>query len=170
MRKLLDGSLLDLLVGELSSVNRVFKAGENEEESVADNSVIYVEKEELLSLLSKLKNDDRYDFNRMPNVTSVDYKTYFEMIYTLYSITHNHWLTVKVKLEHEEPIITSVTSIYPSANFEEREVYDLMGIDFQNHPDKRRVLLPDNFEGHPLRKDYKQKHKPFIPPVKRGGV
>lgn len=131
--------------------------------------IIYVEKENLLEMMRLLQSEARLDFNRLPNVTSVDCKTYFEMVYTLYSVRLNHWITVKVKLDHDNPVVPSVTKVYASAEFEEREVYDLMGIDFEGHPDKRRILLPDDFEGNPLRKDYKQKHRPFVQRVKRNG-
>ena len=160
MRNYPDNSLLIMIADTVVGVNRDMEA---------PYPVFYADKDSLLELMRILRFDERLDFNRLPNVTSVDYKTYFEMVYTLYSVRQNHWLTVKVKLDHDAPLVPSVTSVYPSANFEEREVYDLMGIDFINHPDKRRVLLPDDFEGHPLRKDYTQKNRPFVPKVKRAG-
>lgn len=160
MRNYPDNSLLIMITDTVTGVLRDMES---------PYPVLYVEKESLLELFRLLRYDERLDFNRLPNVTGVDYKTYFEMVYTLYSVRLNHWLTVKVKLDHDSPVIPSVTSVYTSANFEEREVYDLMGIDFINHPDMRRILLPDDFDGHPLRKDYKQLQRPFVPKVKRAG-
>ncbi len=160
MRKYPDNSLLIMLTDRIVGTTRDLEA---------PYPVLYVEKENLIELLRLLQADERLDFNRLPNVTSVDWKTYFEMVYTFYSVRNDHWLTVKVKLDHDDPIVPSVTKVYPSAEFEEREIYDLMGIDFEGHPDKRRILLADDFEGHPLRKDYVQKHKPFVQRVKRNG-
>lgn len=138
---------------------------------------VYVPADELLQLLSFLR--DEMGFTRMENVTSVDYKTYFEMVYHLFAWRtldtcqdvpdENVWITVKVKLDHEHPVIPSVTSVFSSAEFEEREVFDLMGIDFTGHPDLRRILLWEGFSGHPLRKDYKQAAPPFVERITRRG-
>ena len=160
MRQYPDNSLIIMLTDTVPGTCRDLEA---------PYPVLYVEGDNIIKIMRILQSDSRLAFNRLSNVTAVDYKTYFEMVYTLYSMTHNHWLTVKVKLDHDNPVISSVTSVYTGAEFEEREVYDLMGIDFTGHPDKRRILLPDDFEGHPLRKDYKQAKKPYIQPVKRKG-
>lgn len=160
MKQYPDNSLLIMITDQVVSSMRDIEA---------PYPIIYVEKEHLIELLRLIQSDERLDFNRLPNVTCVDYKTYFEMVYTFYSVRKNHWLTVKVKLDHDKPVVPSVTIVYPSAEFEEREVFDLMGIDFTGHPDKRRILLADDFEGNPLRKDYVQKHKPFVQRVKRNG-
>jgi NADH-quinone oxidoreductase subunit C len=77
-----------------------------------------------------------------------------EVIYNLYSIPYNHHLTVKVMLDRAEPAVESLTAIWKTADWHEREAYDLLGIRFNNHPDLRRILLPEDWEGHPLRKDY----------------
>ena len=78
-----------------------------------------------------------------------------EVIYNLYSIPFNHHLMIKVMLPRELPVIESVSHIWKTAEWHEREVYDLFGIKFNNHPDLRRILLPADWEGFPLRKDYK---------------
>ena len=83
------------------------------------------------------------------------YKDYFEIVYNLFSRRYNRWVTVKVKLEeHDNPEIESVTGIWEGANFEERETYDLMGIRFLNHPNLTRILMPDDYDAFPLRKDF----------------
>ena len=79
-----------------------------------------------------------------------------EVIYNLYSLPLNHSLMLQVKLPREQPIIPSVTEIWKGANWHEREAFDLFGITFEGHPDLRRILLPDDWEGHPLLKDYQQ--------------
>ena len=78
----------------------------------------------------------------------------FEVVYNLYSIMHRHALRVRVEVGEEDPVIDSVVSLWPGANWLERETWDLVGIRFTDHPDLRRVLLPDDWEGHPLRKEY----------------
>lgn len=77
-----------------------------------------------------------------------------EVIYHLYSIPHDESLAIKVVLDRQAPIVESVVDIWATANWLERETYDLLGIRFSNHPDMRRILLPNDWEGHPLRKDY----------------
>lgn len=135
-----------------------------------EQPAIYASAEGLTELLRFLKEDAAFLFNRLESVTSVDYKTYFEMVYHLFSWSdHNDWLTVKVKLDHDTPSVPSVTGVFPGVEFEEREVYDLMGISFIGHPDLRRILLADDFSGHPLRKDYKAVAPPHVPRIRREG-
>jgi NADH-quinone oxidoreductase subunit C len=83
----------------------------------------------------------------------------FEVVYNLYSIPHRHEIRVRAQVGDKDPAIDSVTGLWVGANWLERETYDLMGIRFNNHPDLRRVLLPDDWKGHPLRKDYPLKGK-----------
>ena len=120
-------------------------------------------------LLAFLRDYETCRFTRLEDLTAVDYKEYFEMVYHLFSLENMTWIVVKVKLEPAQPVVPSVTSVFHSAEFEEREVYDLMGIDFTGHPDLRRILLADDFVGHPLRKDYKQELPPVVPRIRKGG-
>ncbi len=108
----------------------------------------------LLDLMKKLKND--YSFNYLANLTSVDYGETFEMVYHIYSIPGNHKVGVKTRVPRNQAQVDSVMSVWPTADWQEREVYDLMGISFKGHPNLVRVLLPDDFVGHPLRKDFKR--------------
>ena len=126
---------------------------------------IYIGKEQLLGLMRVLRETPTYAFDRMSNLTAVDYKEYFEMVYSLYSRRFDMWITVKVKLDHDKPEVESMTQIWEGTNFEERETYDLMGINFIHHPDLRRILMPDNYDAHPLRKDF----VPLEPKIE-GGV
>jgi NADH-quinone oxidoreductase subunit C len=115
---------------------------------------VFVPVDEFLPFLQHLCQKEGFD--RLGNLTAVDWQDCLEMVYHLYAMQRNEKLTVKVKLPHEAmPEIESATQVYPGAEFEEREVYDLMGIRFQHHPDMRRVLMPDDYPGHPLRKDFK---------------
>jgi len=113
---------------------------------------LYVNSACLVEMLTILKEEG---LSFLADISSADYKEYFEVVYQLFSYTNPDHLTVKVKLEHEKPQVNSVTSLWPTANWLEREVYDLMGIEFLSHPNLERILTWEGFEGHPLRKDYK---------------
>ena len=96
-------------------------------------------------------------FERLSTVTAVDRypsEPRFELVYHVHSVARNERLRLKCHLSGDNPEIDSVTVIWRSANWYEREVFDLFGIRFRNHPDLRRILMPDEWEGHPLRKDY----------------
>ncbi len=101
----------------------------------------------------KISRQYRY----LSDVTAVDWypaEPRFEVVYHLYSHEHKQRLRLKAKLGGENPEIASVTSVWRAANWYEREAFDLFGIHFKGHPDLRRILMPDDWEGHPLRKDY----------------
>lgn len=104
------------------------------------------------AVLRALKEKEGFD--RLGNLTAVDWKDRIEMVYHLYNMEENVKLEVKAALDSAAPVIESATSLYPGAEFEEREVYDLMGVDFLGHPDLRRILMPDDYPAHPLRKDF----------------
>lgn len=96
-------------------------------------------------------------FDMFSGVTAIDYlpaSPRFALIYHLYSLRHNRSLALKTYLNDEEPVADSVTAIYPAANWFEREAFDMLGIHFNNHPDLRRILMPEDWNGNPLRKDY----------------
>jgi NADH-quinone oxidoreductase subunit C len=120
-------------------------------------TTLVVRKEDLLAVGRFLRDEADLAFDFLSFLCAVDYyprEPRFEMVYQLYSMTHHCRLRLKVRLHSEDPTVESVTSLWPTANWHEREAYDLMGIQFQNHPDLRRIFLPVNWEGHPLRKDY----------------
>ena len=93
-------------------------------------------------------------FERFDMVTAVDFGDKFELVYRLQSSRFRVGMFLKTEVPRDEPVIETVTDLWPAADWQEREVYDLMGIEFRGHPDLRRILLPDDWEGHPLRKDY----------------
>ena len=115
---------------------------------------IRVERSRIVDVCNALKNDS--EFNYLSDLTCAHYPDQraapFEVIYNLYSISANERVRLKVAVNGEG--VDSVTSVWPSADWPEREVYDLFGVIFRNHPDLRRILLPPDWEGHPLRKDY----------------
>jgi len=117
---------------------------------------IRIQPARVVEVCTALKDDDETPFNYLSDLTCVHYPDQkaapFEVIYNLYSISKNERVRLKAAVNGEG--IESVTSIWPSADWLEREVYDLFGVVFHNHPDPRRILLPPDWEGHPLRKDY----------------
>ena len=136
----------------------------------AARAAVYIGADELIVLLTFLRDDSNLQLTRMENVTAIDWKDRFEMVYHLFSPVHMHWLTVKVTLPHDAPVVPSATAVFPGVEFEEREVYDLMGITFTGHPDLRRVFHHENFVGHPLRKDFVPPPPPNIPRIRKEGM
>ena len=136
----------------------------------AARAAVYIGADELVAFLTFLRDDTGLQLTRMENVTAVDWKDRFEMVYHLFSPVHMHWLTVKVTLPHDAPVVPSATAVFPGVEFEEREVYDLMGITFTGHPDLRRVFHHEDFVGHPLRKDFVPPPPPNIPRIRKEGM
>ena len=95
-----------------------------------------------------------FNFNYLFCLTCVDWKTHFTMVYHLTSTVHRHTIVVKAKVDRNNPVIDTVCDTWRTAEFHEREVFDLFGVRFTGHPDLRRLILPDDWEGYPLRKDY----------------
>jgi NADH-quinone oxidoreductase subunit C len=121
----------------------------------ADNTAVIVNRESLFKAAEFLKNTPALDFNYLTDLTAVDYTDYFEVVYQLVSLKHNHSVVLKTRCyDRDKPAIPSVTRLWRSADFMEREVYDLMGIVFDGHPNLKRLLLWEGFVGHPLRRDY----------------
>jgi len=140
---------------------------------------IRVEPTRIVEVCSFLRDDVESAFNYLSDLTCVHFpmrkEAPFEMVYNLYSISHNERVRLKASISEAEGI-DSVTSVWPAANWMEREVYDLFGVSFKNHPDLRRILLPPDWEGHPLRKDFPlefienewtRKHLPEMTDVQR---
>ena len=121
----------------------------------AGDTSIIVNSESLLAVAAFLKETAGLDFNYLSAITAVDYHNYFELVYQLTSIQHNHNLVLKTRCYgRENPAVPSIVSLYKGADLQEREIYDLMGISFEGHPNLKRIVLWEGFQGHPLRKDY----------------
>ncbi len=121
----------------------------------SSNDTLLIKSESLFNLASYLKTAPELDFDYLSSITAVDYYDYFELVYHLISIEHNHSLVLKTRCyDRAKPALPSVVSLWRGADFQEREIYDLMGISFKGHPNLKRILLWEGFEGHPLRKDY----------------
>ncbi len=110
---------------------------------------------QLRALAEKLRYDEATRFDYMFCLSGVDFPEHLMVVYHLRSTTHQHEMVLKVKIEDKEnPAVDTLCDIWRTAEFHEREVYDLFGIKFHNHPDLRRILLDEDWQGYPLRKDY----------------
>jgi NADH-quinone oxidoreductase subunit C len=136
----------------------VAKLEEKYPSSIVETSgnTIVVKPESVFQIASFLKNTAGFDFDYLDFITAVDYNTHFEIIYYLVSFKHNHSVIMKTRCtDRENPTVPSVVSLWNGADYQEREVYDMMGIKFENHPNLKRILLWEGFQGYPLRKDFK---------------
>jgi len=117
---------------------------------------IRVKPDRLIGLCTFLKEDPALRFDLLRCITAVDYpqRNEIELSYDLVSIPHVHAIAVKVSLDRVDPRIESASGIWAAAEWHEREAWDMMGVKFLNHPDPRRILMPEDWTGHPLRKDY----------------
>ena len=122
-----------------------------------EGSVLFIAPKDLTAVCRYLKDTDRFRMDYLANLTAVDYppEQRMDVVYHLYSMEKKHGpIALKVKLPRQNLVVASVTPIWRGAEFQEREVYDLYGVTFEGHPDLRRILMWDGFEGHPMRKDY----------------
>ena len=115
---------------------------------------VFVTPAEFRNFAQALRNTNGLDFDFLFCLTCIDWKTHFTMVYHFTSTIHRHQLVVKSKLDRNQPEIDTICDIWRTAELHEREVYDLFGVKFINHPDLRRLLLTDDWVGYPLRKDY----------------
>jgi len=127
-----------------------------------------VHKEQLVDVMRFLRDDPELAFDMLTDLTCVDYlgqEPRFEIVYHLYSLAKNQRLRVKARVAEQACEIDTLCPLWASANWMEREVFDLYGVRFTGHPDLRRILLYDEFQGHPLRKDYpKERRQPLVGP------
>ncbi len=132
--------------------------------------VAVVNKEIIRGVMKFLKTDPGLDFNILVDLSAVDYlgqdrHPRFDVVYHLYSLAKNHRLRVKTPVDEKDLEVDSITSIWPIANWFEREVWDMFGIKFKGHPNLKRILMYEPFKGHPLRKDYLyNKRQPLVGP------
>jgi NADH-quinone oxidoreductase subunit C len=125
--------------------------------SVDLHATLYVDQDHLLETLRTLRDHPELKFALLSEITAVDYlprDPRFEVIYLLVSLAHRQRVRLKVRLPSDDPHVPTASGLWPAANWLEREVWDLLGIAFDGHPDPRRLLMPEDWDGHPLRKDY----------------
>ena len=143
------------LAGEHMATRIEDKYPDSIEESTEE--CLVVKGDALLEVARYLRDTDDLKLDYLNYITAVDYYSYFEVVYQLTSTVHNHSIVLKIRCyDRENPSVPSLTSLWQGADFQEREIYDLMGISFQGHPNLKRIFLWDGFQGHPLRKDYLQ--------------
>ena len=135
-----------------------------------DDQTITVRKDCGNEFFKFLRDESELSFNFLMDITAVDYLSKkderFEVVYHFYSLKHNHRLRVKIPVSAEDCSTESLTPLWKTANWYEREIWDMYGIKFRNHPNLRRILLYEEFKGHPLRKDYPiNKRQPLIGPL-----
>jgi len=125
--------------------------------SIDLHTTVYVSRDDVPAVALALGHAPDLDFAFLADITAVDFwpkEPRYELVYTLVSVRHRHRLRLKVRLHGADAHVATVTGVWPAANWLEREVWDLFGIEFDGHPDPRRLLMPEDWEGHPLRKDY----------------
>lgn len=113
---------------------------------------LFIRKEDWFEVVSYLKTGLHFVY--MKNYSGVDYQTHMEVVLHLYSFIRQEQLSIRVKLDRDQPVVASLTPLFAAADWNEREMYDLLGIQFTGHPRLTRILMPEDWEGHPLRKDY----------------
>ncbi|HUV44182.1 MAG TPA: NADH-quinone oxidoreductase subunit C [Dehalococcoidales bacterium] len=121
----------------------------------AAGTAILVNSNSLLDVGAFLKNTPGLDFDYLTTITAVDYYQYFEVVYLFVSMEHNHSLVIKTRCQGRDNLtLPSLVGLWRSADHQEREIYDLMGITFEGHPNMKRIVLWSDFQGHPQRKDF----------------
>lgn len=125
-------------------------------DETSKSPVVRLSREHFYPIMKHLRDDPEMQFDFLQLVTGLDYPDHFEAVYHLYSYPNRQKIALKVELPRNNPSIDSIEPLWRAADWHERETYDLMGIVFRGHPDLRRILCPEDWEGHPLRKDYVQ--------------
>ncbi|MBI1847389.1 MAG: NADH-quinone oxidoreductase subunit C [Candidatus Rokubacteria bacterium] len=163
----MDGALI------LDHLRAAFGAALVEAHDFRGDHTAVVARDAIAGVLRHCRDEAALGFDVLMDLTAVDYLVYpgreggsrFEVVYHLYSIAHNHRLRVKVRVPEEDAVVPTVMTVWPIADWMEREVWDMFGIRFAGHPDLRRLLLYEEFVGHPLRKDYPiNRRQPLIGP------
>ena len=121
-----------------------------------DNMSVTVPPAALVDVCRFLRTEPGLEFDCLSNLSGVDYpkRSVIEVVYHLYSYAHRHLLALKVPAPRDNPVVPSVAGLWSHADWQEREVFDLLGVTFEGHPDLRRILMPEDWPGHPLRKDF----------------
>jgi len=132
------------------------------------DETVVTTRDSIVEVISWLRDEHELKLNMLTDMTAVDYlqqgrKPRFEVVYHLYSVQHRHRLRLKVRLPEDDAQVPTVSGLYKDADWLEREIWDMYGIRFKGHPNLRRILLYEEFVGHPLRKDYpKERRQPLV--------
>ena len=150
-----------------------FAVGVVETHEQRDDATAVVERGALLDVLRFCRDDPTLGFDMLMDLTAADYLRYpgredgprFEVVYLLHALPHNHRVRLKVRVDEDDAVVPSAVDLWPIADWLEREVWDMFGVRFAGHPDLRRLLMYEEFVGHPLRKDYPiNRRQPLIGP------
>jgi NADH-quinone oxidoreductase subunit C len=148
-------------------VREVIPGSEAALENIVSGPVLVVNTAKIEDVLRFLRDDPELCFDMLVDMTAIDYRPKhgcFHVVYLLRSMARNERLTVKVKPQGDDPVVPTASNLWKSANWAEREIWDMFGVRFDGHPDLRRILMYKEFVGHPLRKDYPvDKRQPLIP-------
>ncbi|MFO1462723.1 MAG: NADH-quinone oxidoreductase subunit C [bacterium] len=152
---------------DLEILNSLFPDAITQTSLDRGQAVAMVKSARIHEVLRACKQDPRLQFDLLLDVVGVDFlgqRPRFEVVYILYSVPLNHRLRLKVRVEEGEPLPTA-SDLWASADWAEREVWDMYGVKFEGHPNLKRILLFEGFEGHPLRKDYPTERRQKIPVI-----
>jgi NADH-quinone oxidoreductase subunit C len=153
----------------LDKIKERIGAGILEAQEACGDETIVVDRDHALEVMKTLRDDPDFAFNMLTDVTAVDWperQPRFEVIYHLNSLDRHHRLRLKVRIGAADAWVHTAHGFWKSADWLERECFDMFGIQFRGHPDLRRILMYDEFVGHPLRKDYPyQRRQPLVPEV-----
>ena len=141
----------------LNKLNTHFKDSIESVNEFRNEITLVIKKDDIVNVCKFLRDDVELACDSLRDVCGADQfksENRFEVIYNLYSLKNKFRIRLKVNVDEQNPHVQSVTSVWPTANFEEREVYDMFGIIFDGHPDLRRIYMPEEFEYYPLRKDF----------------
>jgi NADH-quinone oxidoreductase subunit C len=143
---------------DVSLVRRQFAETIQEIIEAAGEITVIARREGLVALMTFLRDEPSLRFNYLSDIGGLDLGEFaaprFAVAYQLYSLDHNHRLRVKVFLEEDDAQLPTMWNVWKASNWLEREIYDMFGVTFAGHPDLRRILMPSDYEGHPLRKDF----------------
>ncbi len=152
--------------GLLQKIETAFPGKIVEQHSSYGYDVIVLNRDDAFAIFATLRDHQDFAFNLLSDLTATDFlgqEPRFELVYQLYSIPLNHRLQVKIRVPEDDASASSVSSLWKSGNWLEREVWDMFGIKFTDHPDLRRILMYEEFKGYPLRKDYPvNKRQPLV--------
>jgi NADH-quinone oxidoreductase subunit C len=152
---------------QLLSIVNAHTRRENTVDLNSSPKIVVIDKAHFVSLCAHLHSSNETYFDMLSCITALDNGPQvgtMELVYNLYSIPYNHHLSLKIILQRESPTADSVSHIWKTADWHEREAYDMFGIHFKGHPDLRRILMPADWVGYPLRKDYK--HEEYYRSIK----
>lgn len=155
-------AILEKLEATFPGKITAYRPGSSSPQGAGGEARAIVDREHLRPVLAFLKGDPALDFNFLTDVTAVDHLLLetpevgerFSVVYQLSSLTHGHRFQVKARVPEGDPVVPSVCDLWKAALWGEREVHDMFGIEFEGNPDMRRFLMPEDFPGYPLRKDY----------------